>query len=403
MQGRYYDIGDLIWNAIRENRTPLSDALLRVSLIFIAAIIVLWILEGLFALLGRKCGWNEADGNAVRFIFTMIRYVVLIAALVIVMRSCITELTYGEASTMKDQILWLHGKTEKITDYLIKYLTALVVFVVFHAVQSGFFRILKHHLLQKEVREGFVNLVLNLVKYTLLTFLMVATAFQMFITDGDSLPALAIYLYLCLVIAVPGKEIRRHLERKDRAIELLITVMARLAGVIVVLGLCYGVFAGVQYFLRSGGEEITQYMGMDETELALRLGTVFTENEEQSRALSKQTGHEVRVMSNEEMNLIYYDDELKGINITGRSYQIYGVSVNQPEISAVNHMTYKSEGVKQELPDVMGGMSLSHYYYNRDRNDCLVLTVNQHSNRVVSITFYNDFRLISGTVTLVSE
>ncbi len=397
------DIGDLIWKSIRDNRTPLTDALLRVLLIFFGSIILLWILQGLFAFLGRKSGRNEADENAIRFVFTMIRYVVLIIAILIILRSCIAELTYGEASTLREQILWLHKKTASVSDYFIKYLLALVVFIIFHAVQNGFFKLLKRHLDRKEVREGFTRLVLNLVKYILLTFFVVASAFQMFITDGDSLIALSIYVYICIVIAVPGKDIRSHLSKKDKALEVLITLMARLAGMIVLVAMIFGIYAGVQYFLRSGGEDITAYLTADEQTISATLNTSFEEKADQSRILSEQSRHTVRVMADEEMNLLYYDGKLTGINITGRKYQIYGVSINQPEISAVSHMTYKADGSMQEVPDSIAGSSVSHYYYNRSRNDCLVMTVNMHSNRVVSITYYKDFKMISETTTLTSE
>ena len=51
----------------------------------------------------------------------------------------------------------------------------------------------------------------------------------------------------------------------------------------------------------------------------------------------------------------------------------------------------------------MSGASRVHYYYNIRNNDCLVLTVNSHSNRVVSVTYYTDYDMIVKNKILVEE
>ena len=96
------------------------------------------------------------------------------------------------------------------------------------------------------------------------------------------------------------------------------------------------------------------------------------------------------------------DGEQIGVNTSGREYQFYGVSVNQPEIDAVHHMTYQSTGFGEEVQK-MPGASRVHYYYNIRNNDCLVLTVNSHSNRVVSVTYYTDYDMIVKNKILVEE
>ena len=396
------DIGDILWRSIQKNRTPLTDALVRIIVIMVISMAVLWLLEGFFALLQKKHGRNEADQSSLRFIFTMIRYVILVISLLIILRSCIAEISSGEATKAQDMIFWLHGNTVTLSEYAIKLLIALIVFIIFNAIQNGFFKLVKRHLDARGVKESFSGLVLNLVKYILLGFLVLATILQLIITGGDNLFALALYTYLCVQIGVPTREIRRFLSEKSPAMELLLTLMGRVLAMILLVALGFGIYAGLQYFLRSGGKDISPYLTMDEYELSAQLKTDFEENAELSRALSR-SNDPVTVRSDRELNLIYYGDTLVGFNTTGRKYQIYGVAVNEPEISAVHNMMYGADGSKREVADFGGGASDSHYYYNRIRNDCLVLTVNRHSNRVVSVTYYNDFQRIQSSITLTEE
>ena len=403
MGHRLFDIGDVIWKSIQDQRTPLTDALLHIIIVLAVSMGVLWAIEAFFSMLHRRSNGNEANRNTVRFIFTMIRYIILIVSILIFLRSCITELTYGKASNIRDMILWLHGKTVTIYDYGIKLLVALIAFISFNAVQNSFFTLLKRHLDQKNVREGFTNLVLNLVRYTLLSFFVVAASLQMIITDGDSIIALAIYAYLCIMIAVPTRKIRNYLTAKSHSMELMITLAGRFIAMILLVALGFGVYAGLQYFLHFGGRDISTYLTMDEKSIGAQLNTSFQDSPELSRAISKGSREQEYVRSDGELNLIYIDGKLTGYNTTGREYQMYGVAINQPEISAVNDMVYSYEGTMREVTDLYGGASDSHYYYNTRQNDCLVLTVNQNSNRVVSITYYNDFQLISRSRTLTME
>ncbi|MBR0147496.1 MAG: hypothetical protein IJM25_12660 [Eubacterium sp.] len=403
MNNRYYDIGDILWRSVQANRTPLTDALLRIIVILAVSLCVLWLLEGLFRVLLRNHRQNEADRNAIRFVFSMIRYIVLVISLLIVLRSCITEISSGEASRLQDMIFWLHGNTVTLSEYAIKILIALLIFILFNVIQNGFFKLVKRHLDNRGVKESFSHLVLNLVKYILLAFLVLITSLQLIITGGDSLIALAIYTYICIQIGVPTREIRSFLSQKSAAMELLITTLGRIVTMVLLVAMGFGIYAGVRYFLTSGGKDISPYLTMDEYEISAQLKTTFDENAALGEALSRSASDRISVRSDGELNLIYYDDTLIGFNTTGRKYQIFGVAVNEPEVSAVHGMMYGADGSKREVKDFSGGSSDSHYYYNRIRNDCLVLTVNRASNRVVSVTYYNDFRRIQNSISLTEE
>ena len=403
MNNRLYDIGDEILKSIRDNRTPLTDALVHIIVVLVISVSVLWLLETLFTMLQRKAGRNEADQYTVRFIFTMIRYVVLIASILIILRSCIAEITQSKSSKLQDTILWLHSDTVTIYDYGIKILLALIVFIIFNAVQNGIFKVLQRHMDNKGVRERFSHFILNLVRYILLAFLTVASSLQLMLTDGDNLIALAVFIYLCIMIAVPTRVIRRILSKENRTVEFILTLIGRIGALLVLIAVTFGIYGGLKYFLGSGGQEISDLLRLQENTIAEELGTEFESNPELGKRLSANSKYHITVKTDGELNLIYLDGKLTGINTSGRAYQFFGVSVNQPEITAAHEMTYRASGNGWEMEDLMGGVSRSHYYYNTKNNDCLVLTVNRNSNRVVSVTFYNNYHLIAGTRTLTEE
>ena len=50
------------------------------------------------------------------------------------------------------------------------------------------------------------------------------------------------------------------------------------------------------------------------------------------------------------------------------------------------------------LNDMAGGNSTAYYYYNMSENDCFVLIVNEQSNRVVAMTYFNNYSKITETL-----
>ena len=398
------DIGDQILKSIQDSRTPLTDSLLKVVIFLVSATVVLGILERFFERLQKKGDRTESGQSSVRFFFIILYYITLLIALYLTLRSIITELTASESSTLQDMILWLHGDTKTATEYGIKYLVALVIFVVFYSVQNAFFKFLRNHLMaRRNINEHFVNVLLNVVKYILLSFLMVASALQIMITGGDSIIALIIYAYICVAIAVPFRQISTRLTDSNKTVEYLITFAGQLFGVIIYVGVIFLLYLGLRTFLGSGGKDISDLLDLPEESISAELKTVFLPNQTLTKSLTSTSKEKIVVHSDDELNIIYYNGKKVGVNTSGRKYEFYGVSVNQPEVTAVKEMTFMYTGRAQEAEKALSGSSSSHFYYNKKNNNCLVLTVNNHSNRVVSITYYSDFERATRSKTLVEE
>ncbi len=393
MRQVFNEFGDDILQSIRENSTPLTNSLLKITLALVISMAVLWGVEKIFEIIQKKGGHREADLYAMRFVCVMIQYVILITALYFVLRSVITAISERETSSLQDVILWLHQDTVTLYDYAIKLLVALVIFVIFHAAQTGLFRLIKRYLDRLDVREEFVNLILNLVKYILLSFIVILSMLQLMITGGNNLLALITYTYICVTIALPFKMIKQRFPNSSQTVEWVLTIAGRVFGMILLVAAMYGLYAGLKYFLWSGGNEMSAFLNLPESSIETELNTTFTLEPNLTSALSQKSGSHIIVRSDGELNIIYMEGDRVGVNTSGRKYQFFGVSVNQPEISAVHNMTYKYNGTGEEVTK-MPGSSRAHYYYNTQNNDCLVLTVNTHSNRVVSVTYYNDYQRI---------
>lgn len=402
MNHNLYEFGDDIIKAIQESRTPLTDSLLKITIFMLISMVVLWGVEKVLEVIQKKKGHSESDRYAVRLVCVMIQYVILIAALYFVLRSVITAISERQTSSIADVILWLHQDTVTVLDYAIKVLVALVIFIIFHAAQTGLFRVIKRYLDRLDVSEEFIKITLGLVKYVLLSFLAIMSMLQLMLTGGTNILALALYSYICVTIALPFRIFKERFPRAGATVEWIMAFAGRVFGMILLVAAVYGLYAGLRYFLWSGGNDLAPYLDKPETTIARELNTSFTLDAKLTSKLSQTSGKQVIVRSDGELNIIYVDGEQIGVNTSGRKYQFYGVSVNQPEIDAVHHMTYQSTGFGEEVQKLPGA-SRVHYYYNIRNNDCLVLTVNSHSNRVVSVTYYTDYDMIVKNKILVEE
>ena len=169
----------------------------------------------------------------------------------------------------------------------------------------------------------------------------------------------------------------------------------KIIGIILVLLIFYGLYKGAMYMTSFGGRDITEDLALSEESLAGLYNITFQDNNELASKVPQYSGGKVSVRSGGGLNVIYIDGKQVGISTTSRSYKFYGVAVNQPEKDAEEDMTYDEDDVMVVLNDLMGGNSNSYYHYNKKNNDCLVITVSGQTSRVVSMTYFTDYKKIS--------
>lgn len=181
-------------------------------------------------------------------------------------------------------------------------------------------------------------------------------------------------------------------------------VIRIIIGIVILALFVGGCFYGVNYFLGYGGKDITAYLNMTEDEIADHFNIEFYDNTElpakipvyidKSRVTAKSGGG---------MDLIFINGEKVGVKTDSRKYKFYNVGVNESEKNALDTMTYKYDASFVVINDLAGGTSKDYFYYRKKEGDCLVITVNDTSNRVACLAYYNDYRLVSKDLGPVDE
>ena len=81
--------------------------------------------------------------------------------------------------------------------------------------------------------------------------------------------------------------------------------------------------------------------------------------------------------------------------IDDKKYNMLGIHIGDGEYKIEDNITFEYDEYFSVLNDMAGGNSTALFYFNTAKNDCLVITVNDKSARVVAMTYFNDYKLIS--------
>ena len=178
------------------------------------------------------------------------------------------------------------------------------------------------------------------------------------------------------------------------------SIIYKVIGIIIILIALVFMVKGIRFMTGSGGKDITDELSKSESELASDFKTQFTDNPARVSAIPQYCGGDINVKSGKDLHIVYYKDKQIGLNTDSRKYRLFGVGINDPEKTAIKKMTYQYDDCIAILNDLMGGSSDTYFYYNKKNNDCFVLTINKNSARVVNMTYYNDFKKVTSTLTM---
>ena len=130
----------------------------------------------------------------------------------------------------------------------------------------------------------------------------------------------------------------------------------------------------VDKIMYSSGAEISSMAALPDFTIAAETGTTFVE-----------------VKSNGNMNIIYLDGYKIGVNIFTRRYKLFGVSTDQAIATASKKLTYKYESMENLVEGMYENDQNMQIYYNKKENDCLIIKSSGKNERVLSVTYYQDF------------
>lgn len=160
------------------------------------------------------------------------------------------------------------------------------------------------------------------------------------------------------------------------------------------------VFGGkyIVSILMPEGRDITALLNKDADSIASELGVTFQDNTEWVYQIHQYSKGITTVKAADGIGVVYIDGKQSGIHIRDKKYTIYGIRIGQGEKNVHENMTYSYDDYLSILNDMAEGKTTTYYYYSNERNDCVALTVNDTTNRIVGITYFYDFNKIMETI-----
>ena len=115
-----------------------------------------------------------------------------------------TTTSIDTTSIINDITNWGKGKGISLIDYLFKMLIALIVFIIIKKILNKLITAIEKRLKLKHVDQIASHFILNLIKYSLLTFVFVTIITQLHIVEGTSIAALVASAGVGISLAMQG-------------------------------------------------------------------------------------------------------------------------------------------------------------------------------------------------------
>ena len=171
---------------------------------------------------------------------------------------------------------------------------------------------------------------------------------------------------------------------------------------LVVCGLIIFVGKKIVSVVRPEGEDITKYLGQNANTVAKELGLTLTDSPHMEANIYQYSKGTVSVKGTEDLGIVYIDNKQMGVHIPTKKYTIFGVQVGDGEREMYNRTSYPYDSSTSIL-NTMSGKGTVYIYYNRERNDCIVFYINNTTNRIESMTYFNDYKKVTETLENISE
>ncbi len=138
-------------------------------------------------------------------------------------------------------------------------------------------------------------------------------------------------------------------------------VIYKIIGVLLLAALIFGVVKLVQHVLGSGGQDISKYLGMSESEIADMLSISFEQHNELAKGIQQYSGGTVTVREGKGLQIVYIDGKQVGVCTDSHDYRFWGVGINDTDKDVDKLLTYKNDGSFVFINDLLGGSSTSYY------------------------------------------
>lgn len=146
------------------------------------------------------------------------------------------------------------------------------------------------------------------------------------------------------------------------------------------------------------GEDITPFLTGNADSIAAELGVTFTDHPEWVSRVHQYGVGTVTVKAAEDIGIVYLNGRQIGVQVESKAYTMFGIQIGDGEKHAYDHMTYSFEDFFSVINDMAEGKTTTYFYYNKKQNDCIALTINDTTNRIVGMTYFTDYQKIIQTL-----
>ncbi|MGN0495563.1 MAG: hypothetical protein ACI4GW_04995 [Lachnospiraceae bacterium] len=169
-----------------------------------------------------------------------------------------------------------------------------------------------------------------------------------------------------------------------------IIVFLIVGGLLIILG------KAIVSKLMPEGTDVTKILSKPEMELEKDLGITFTDNTTWARNMIQYSGGEMTIRSNEDIGVVYIDNKRVGVHIESNKYTMYGIQVGMGEKKVYDTLssTYQFDNFMTLVDNDGKKGTTTYYYYRARKNDCIAIVIKNNTNRVDSVTYYNNYKLI---------
>lgn len=145
--------------------------------------------------------------------------------------------------------------------------------------------------------------------------------------------------------------------------------------------------------------DVTDMTDMKTEELEAALQISMVRNSDMSKKINQYSEGQVSVDSADGIGVVYIDGRHTGLHIDSRRYSMYGLHIGDPELVVEDRITYEYGGCFEVINDMFEGHSTASFYYNKKRGDCLTVICNDHSHRIVALTYFNDLNKVTESLS----
>lgn len=159
-----------------------------------------------------------------------------------------------------------------------------------------------------------------------------------------------------------------------------------------------GVGKAIVSIVMPEGEDITPLLTDNAKTIAAELGVTFTDHPEWAARVHQYAVGTVTVKAAEDIGIVYINGRQIGVQVESKAYTMFGIQIGDGEKHAYDHMTYPFEDFFSVINDMAEGKTTTYFYYNKKQNDCIALTINDTTNRIVGMTYFTDYEKVIETL-----